>query len=101
MSENQERIYQICEELSKGFESINCQILNFKHWLGDREFPVPEEKFDEMFAQYLMEDISRLKDGKVAFIEGKVVHFRITYEFKGFKNMNLKQQIDLYDQMEE
>jgi hypothetical protein len=66
--------------------------LNFKDWLGPPEnFPVPEEQFDKLFAKYLTEDISRLKDGKVGFIDGKVVHLRITYELKGFRNMNLKE----------
>jgi hypothetical protein len=52
---------------------------------------VPVDQFDKLFANYLTKDINRLKDGKVGFINGKVVHFRITSEFKGFKNMNLKE----------
>ena len=49
-----------------------------------------------MFAQYMLEDSNRLKDGKVGFIDGKIVYFRVTYEFPGFNNMNLKQQEKVY-----
>ena len=67
-------------------------MLNFKDWLGAPEnFPVPEDKFDQIFAKFYVEDPNRLLDGKVGFMNGKAKVFRVTYEYKGFKNMNLEE----------
>ena len=48
-----------------------------------------------------MSDITTLKDGKLGFIDGKLVYIKITYEFKDFRNMNLQQQKALYESIEE
>jgi predicted RND superfamily exporter protein len=42
-----------------------------------------------------------MKDGKIGFIDGKLVYFKITYELNEYKNKNLEQQQELYKLNEE
>ena len=38
-----------------------------------------------------MSDMATMKDGKIGFIDGKLVYHKITYEMIDYKNKNLVQ----------
>jgi hypothetical protein len=42
-----------------------------------------------------------MKDGKVGFIDGKLVYTKITFEINEYKNKNLEQQQELFKKIEE
>ena len=64
------------------------------------EFPQEGDEFHRVAAIYYMSNMGTLKDGKLGFIEGKLVSAKITYEFNGFNNMKLVEQRDFYEAIE-
>lgn len=73
-----------------------------KYWMEQSgiEFPQEGDEFHRVAAIYYMSNMGTLKDGKLGFIEGKLVSYKITYEFNGFNNMNLVEQRELFEAIE-
>ena len=70
---------EVCEELEKipEFKNLVCNMSRFKKWLLAEKiietdgFPVPEEKFNEYFIHYTIQN-NLTGNGLVGFIKSKL-----------------------------
>ena len=75
----------------------------FRDWVvNDKniEFPVPEDEFDMLAAEFYHQS-GQLFGQSMGFIDGKLVYIKISFQLNGFRNMDRKETVDMYEKLEE
>jgi hypothetical protein len=86
--ENQERMVEICELISKmdtQYKNVKCSMRNFKGWVTSvlkMDFPLEEEAFKTLYSYFTLFSGSIIENG---FIKNEVKSIAISFEIEGFK----------------